>query len=95
MEYFLSLIHIWQQMTTVILVLSFLILMITVALCLYITKGITEPVSEVREAAKNLAEGNLKVQLKYQSEDEPVSYTHLWLRVTDTGDLRPSGNLRI
>ena len=33
-------------------------------------KGITEPVSEVREAAKNLAEGNLKVQLKYQSEDE-------------------------
>ena len=59
-----------QQMTAVILVLSFLILMITVALCLYITKGITEPVSEVREAAKNLAEGNLKVQLKYQSEDE-------------------------
>ncbi len=46
-----------QRMTAVILVLSFLLLIITVVFCFFITKGITEPVREVREAARNLAEG--------------------------------------
>lgn len=57
-------------MTAVILVLSFLLLIITVVFCFFITKGITEPVREVREAARNLAEGNLSIQLKYRSGDE-------------------------
>ena len=59
-----------QRMTAVILVLSFLLLIITVVFCFFITKGITEPVREVREAARNLAEGNLSIQLKYRSGDE-------------------------
>ncbi|RGZ04352.1 HAMP domain-containing protein [Hungatella hathewayi] len=50
-----------QRMTAVILVLSFLLLIITVVFCFFITKGITEPVREVREAARNLAEGNLSI----------------------------------
>ena len=59
-----------QRMPAVILVLSFLLLIITVVFCFFITKGITEPVREVREAARNLAEGNLSIQLKYRSGDE-------------------------
>lgn len=59
-----------NEMTAVILALSFTILILSSFLWFKITKGITGPVSQVRKAAMQLAEGDLCVDLQYESEDE-------------------------
>lgn len=41
-----------------------------VILCIYITKGITSPLKELKEAAADLSRGNLKTNIVYQSKDE-------------------------
>lgn len=44
---------------------------ISIVFCIYITRGITRPVSELEEAAQNLAQGNLSsTTIQYTSRDE-------------------------
>lgn len=59
-----------SMMITVLLVLSVAVIAISAFLWLVFTKSITEPVREVREAAKGLSEGNLGVKVQYDSRDE-------------------------
>lgn len=58
------------EMTAVILLLSIIILLLSSYLWFKITREMTQPVSELNEAAKLLADGNLNVELKYRSGDE-------------------------
>lgn len=42
----------------------------SIIIALFITRGITSPINELKEAANQMAEGALKCSLEYQSEDE-------------------------
>lgn len=46
------------------------IVIVVLVLCVALTKSITRPVVEIENAAKQIAEGNLKVTIDYQSKDE-------------------------
>lgn len=60
-----------QMTTTVLLITLCLISLIAgIILCSYITKSITRPLKEIESAANQMAEGNLKVTIKYISKDE-------------------------
>lgn len=57
--------------TTILLVVMCLVsLFISILLCLYITRAITGPVQEIKDAADNIADGNLDTALNYESQDE-------------------------
>lgn len=58
------------QMIGIFVFLVVLLFAIATLLWREITKGITSPVAEVKDAARQLAEGNLAVTVKYQSRDE-------------------------
>lgn len=58
------------RMTTVLTVLAAVILFLSSLLWIRITKGITEPVAEIKNAAGKLAEGDLEIEVSYESEDE-------------------------
>lgn len=59
-----------NAMITIIVVMAAIIIFVTVILWYVITKSILVPVREIREAAKELSEGNLKAELTYISKDE-------------------------
>lgn len=59
-----------NAMVAVLLILSVIVIAICVILWIVFTKSITEPVREVREAAKGLSEGDLSVDVRYDSKDE-------------------------
>lgn len=53
---------------TILGVISFVF---SILFCIYITKGITKPIDELKAAARNLADGNFSdIKITYQSEDE-------------------------
>ncbi len=58
--------HIWTLLT----LLAAVILLITAFLWLTITKSIQKPVNEIKKAANTIANGQLKTELTYRSEDE-------------------------
>lgn len=49
---------------------SVLALAVAVFLCIYIVRSITKPVEQIEKATKELANGNFKVEISYQSRDE-------------------------
>lgn len=60
-----------QTITTIILlVMCSGSIIVGLILCLNITKGITEPLKELERVADQMAGGDLKVTVSYQSEDE-------------------------
>lgn len=56
--------------TVILLVLSVITLGVTVFLASYIIRGITEPIRQIENAARKMAEGSLEVQIAYTSKDE-------------------------
>lgn len=58
------------QMSLVIMLLGALVLVITTLLGIRITRSITEPVKELKDAAEQLAEGKLDVIVNYHAKDE-------------------------
>lgn len=59
--------------TTALIVLSSLsvaALVIMVVLAIYITRSITRPLSEIEDAARQMAEGSLNATIEYESKDE-------------------------
>lgn len=50
--------------------LAVLIILVSAMLWSRITKGITAPMKEIQEAARQLCGGNLAVALNYQAKDE-------------------------
>ncbi len=58
--------HIWTLLT----LLAAVILLITGFLWITITKSIQKPVNEIKKAANTIANGQLKTELTYRSEDE-------------------------
>lgn len=56
--------------TGVLLALSVLTLVTTVLLASLITRSITGPVTEIENAAKEMSQGSLNVQLTYEGKDE-------------------------
>lgn len=54
----------------VLVILSAGVMALTVALALYITRGLTRPIVEIEKAAKEMAAGSLNVSISYQSKDE-------------------------
>lgn len=60
-----------KQKITIILFIYFAVsLLITTALCIYIISRITGPIREMESAAKQLADGNLNIEVNYSSRDE-------------------------
>ena len=59
-----------RQMKQIILGLGAIVLVITTLLWFKITRGITRPVRELREAAEGLAAGKLDVTVSYTAQDE-------------------------
>ena len=59
-----------KQMVSGILFLSVIVLIISTLLWVRITKGITVPVAELRQAIRKLSEGDLDTVVSYESEDE-------------------------
>ena len=59
-----------RQMIGIFVFLVVLLFAIATLLWREITKGITSPVAEVKDAARLLAKGNLAVTVEYQSRDE-------------------------
>lgn len=54
----------------ILIVLSILTLAITILLAFYITHSMTRPITEIENAAKGMASGNLAVTISYESQDE-------------------------
>lgn len=59
--------EVFMVIMTVIVISS---IIASVIIALRITKGITDPLDELKEVADRMAQGELKCSLKYQSEDE-------------------------
>lgn len=57
-------------MSILMIVVSMLTLLLTVILATYITRGLTRPIREIEAATKDMAQGNLKIDVKYTSKDE-------------------------
>lgn len=53
-----------------VVVVGILAIVIAVFIAKYLTTVLTKPIYELEEAAKNLSEGNLDVNIEYSSEDE-------------------------
>ena len=58
------------NMVLTLLSLAVVVLLLSSVLWIRITKGITSPIGEVKKAAQELAEGNLRSEVAYESEDE-------------------------
>ncbi|HWP51985.1 MAG TPA: methyl-accepting chemotaxis protein, partial [Clostridia bacterium] len=60
-----------QTSITAIIVAYFaLSMLVAIALCIYIIRGITKPLSEIEAAAKLLSDGSLNAKVEYISKDE-------------------------
>ncbi|MCB5713870.1 methyl-accepting chemotaxis protein [Lactonifactor longoviformis] len=59
-----------RQIWTLLILLAAVILLITGFLWITITKSIQKPVNEIKKAANTIANGQLKTELTYRSEDE-------------------------
>ena len=59
-----------SHVNLVLLLYSLISMGIAVSLCVYIIRGITRPVEEMKSAAERLAEGNLDAFVIYRSQDE-------------------------
>lgn len=68
--------------TLLLIVMCSASIFIGIFLCLYITKGITRPLKEIELAASQIAEGNLKVDIQYESKDELGSLADNMRRMT-------------
>lgn len=59
-----------RRMNGIIMGLAAFVLIISTFLWIRITRGITGPVQEIREAARQMAGGNLEARVSYESGDE-------------------------
>lgn len=59
-----------MQSITILMILGIASVGISVAFALYITKSITQPISEIETAMGNLSQGILTADITYESEDE-------------------------
>lgn len=59
-----------RQMIAILAALAVVILIITGLMWFFISRSITEPIKQVQEAAKDISEGKLKIDLEYTSENE-------------------------
>jgi methyl-accepting chemotaxis protein len=59
-----------QQQRVLVIGLTVVIAALTIALCLALTRSIKKPLTEMENAAKKLAEGDLSQEIQYHSEDE-------------------------
>lgn len=53
-----------------LVILGVIVLIVIILLCLYITKSLTKPISEIEAAALQMSKGNLKSSISYISNDE-------------------------
>ena len=69
-----SLISSLQSLLIIIIILltaiGILSIVLGILICLKITKSITQPVAQIRHVAEELAQGNLNVEIDYESQDE-------------------------
>lgn len=59
-----------KLVSVVLFVLSVLTFGVTILMANYIIRSITRPIAEIEAAAKQMAEGSLKVAIEYESKDE-------------------------
>ena len=59
-----------NRMLIVLVSMAAVILVITCLMWFYISRSITEPIKKVQEAAKDISEGRLKIDLEYTSKNE-------------------------
>ena len=60
----------WQQMIAVIISISLVLLLLFILLTLRLASHITQPLSELTEAAEQVDKGNYDVMLNYNKDDE-------------------------
>jgi len=83
-----------RQQRILMLLLAAAILVIAAVLCIVLTRGITKPLTEMENAAKRLAEGDLSQEIGYRSRDElgslaeslrrTIAAMRLYIREIDT-----------
>lgn len=57
--------------TTIILIaLSFVMVIISIIIAIFITRSLTRPINEIEKAARQMAEGSLNATVEYESKDE-------------------------
>lgn len=59
-----------NQSLVIVLALFGISILIAIFLCVYIVRGIRKPLAEIENVARELSEGNLNVNVTYQSKDE-------------------------
>lgn len=59
-----------SRQRTIGLILTACVLVIAAFLCMILTRSITKPLTEMENAAKELADGNLSQKIEYRSRDE-------------------------
>lgn len=69
-EYLASAQGVERRMMTILVTLAVVILVMTCLMWFYISRSITVPIEKVQEAAKDLSEGKLKIDLEYNSKNE-------------------------
>lgn len=70
--------------TVVLLILSVITFGVTLVMANYIIRSITKPLNEIEQAAKEMAEGSLRVKIAYESKDEIGSLANS-MRVLTSG----------
>ncbi len=58
------------QATTIAIVISTITIIVGIAICIYITKRLKQPIEEIEEAANKMADGDFDIEIEYESKDE-------------------------
>lgn len=72
--------------TLLLIILAVICIVLTLVICIYSTRTITRPILELEGAANQLASGNLKAEILYESKDELGDLANSMRQTTKTLD---------
>lgn len=82
-ENYLSTVEMQKRLIFLQLGIAGCVLLITVVLSTYLTRGITKPLRELEESAEKIVSGELSIDVKYKSKDELGSLADAFRNMTD------------
>lgn len=82
-ENYLSTVEMQKRLIFLQLGIAGCVLLITVVLSTYLTRGITKPLRELEESAEKIVSGELSIDVKYKSKDELGSLANAFRNMTD------------
>ena len=81
-ENYLSTVEMQKRLIFLQLGIAGCVLLITVVLSTYLTRGITKPLRELEESAEKIVSGELSIDVKYKSKDELGSLANAFRNMT-------------